>query len=141
MITWWSHKKTFTLISIKLMWILIFLFTRNRVFKHKGIVYNLHVCCSGLGKMWASYIFHFFTHNSNLHKYEKFNIFLYFICRHVQHSLSGLDNVKMTLPNTYVLTFPSKLLLVKNMFTLTLVDLEKETSISNWDFEMMKVLK
>ena len=60
-ITWWAHKRqTFTLISIKLMWILKFLFTRNRVFKHKGVVSILHVCCNGLGKMWASHIFHFF---------------------------------------------------------------------------------
>jgi len=27
------------------------------------------------------------------------------------------------------------------MFALTFVDLEKETSISIWEFEMMKVLK
>ena len=71
-ITRTAHKRrTFTLISIKLMWILKILFTRNRVFKHKVIVSNLHVCCNGLGKMWASYIFHFFTNNSNLHTYEK----------------------------------------------------------------------
>ena len=53
------------------MWILKFFFTRNRVFKPKGVVSNLHVCCNGLGKMWASYIFHLFTKNSNLHTYEK----------------------------------------------------------------------
>ena len=71
-ITWWAHKRqTFTLISIKFMWILKFFFTRNRVFKHKGVVTNLHVCSNGLGKMWASYIFHFFTKNSNLQTYEK----------------------------------------------------------------------
>ena len=65
----------------------IFLFTRNRVFKHKGVVTNLQVCCNSLGKMRASYILHFFTKNSNLHTYEKFNIFLHNICRDVQHSL------------------------------------------------------
>ena len=27
------------------------LFTRKRVFKHKEVVYNLHVCCNGVGKM------------------------------------------------------------------------------------------
>ena len=38
-LTWGAHKRqTFTLISIKLMWILKFLFTRNRVFKQKGVV-------------------------------------------------------------------------------------------------------
>jgi hypothetical protein len=35
--------------------------------------------------------------------------------------------------------FPSNLLLGKDMFTLTLVDLEYETSISIWEFEMMIV--
>ena len=50
---------------------------------------------------------------------------------------SGLDNVKMTCVNK----FPSKLLLGKDMFTLTFVDLENETSISIWKFEKMNVLK
>jgi hypothetical protein len=35
----------------------------------------------------------------------------------------------------------SKLLLGKDMLSLTFVDLEKETSISIWEFEMMNVLK
>ena len=87
-ITRWAHKRQrFTLISIKLMWIWNFLFTRNRVFKHKGVVSNLHVCCNGLGKMWASYIFHFFTKNSNFYTYESIYYFLHNICRDVQHSL------------------------------------------------------
>ena len=51
---------------------------------------------------------------------------------------SGLDNVKMT---CITHTFLSKLLLGKDMFTLTLVDLENETSISIWEFEKMNVLK
>ena len=55
-------------------------------------------------------------------------------------NFSGLDNVKMTLANTYVLKFPSKLLLGKGMLTLTFVDLENETSISIWEFEKMNVL-
>jgi len=38
-----------------------FLFTRNRVFKHKEFVSNLQVCSYGLWKMWASYIFHLST--------------------------------------------------------------------------------
>jgi len=45
------------------------------------------------------------------------------------------------LPNTKVPKIPSKLLLGKDMFTLTLADLEYETSVSNWEFEMMVVLK
>ena len=36
---------------------------------------------------------------------------------------------------------PSKLLLGKDMFTLKFVDLENETNISIWEFEMMVVLK
>ena len=42
---------------------------------------------------------------------------------------------------TQVLKFPSKLLLGKDMFTLTFVDVENETIISIWDFEKMNVLK
>jgi hypothetical protein len=44
------------------------------------------------------------------------------------------------LPNN-LLKIPSKLLLGKDMFTLTLVDLENETMVSIWEFEMMIVLK
>ena len=53
---------------------------------------------------------------------------------------SALDNVKMTC-QTYVLKIPSKLLLGKDMFALTFVDLENETRNSIWEFEMMNVLK
>jgi len=45
------------------------------------------------------------------------------------------------LPNTYVLKIPSKLPLGKDMFSLTLVDIEYETSVSIWEFEMLIVLK
>jgi len=37
--------------------------------------------------------------------------------------------------------FPSKLLLGKDMFTLTLVELEYETGVSIWEFEMTIVIK
>ena len=50
---------------------------------------------------------------------------------------SGLDNVKMT----SITHFPSKFLLGKDMFILTFVDLENETSISIWEFDKMNVLK
>ena len=69
---------------------------------------------------------------------KKFNIFLHNICRDDQHSLSGLDNVKMT---CITHKFPWKLLLGKDVYTLTFVDLETETSISIWEFEKMNVLK
>ena len=51
---------------------------------------------------------------------------------------SGHDNVKMT---SITHNFPSKLLLGKDMLTLTFVDLENETTIFIWEFEKMKVLK
>jgi len=36
-------------------------FTSNRVFKHKEVVSNLHVCSNGLWKMWSSYTLDFST--------------------------------------------------------------------------------
>ena len=36
---------------------------------------------------------------------------------------------------------PFNITIRKDMFTLTFVDLENETSISIWEFEMMNVLK
>ena len=50
---------------------------------------------------------------------------------------SGLDYVKI---NCITHKFPSKLLLGKDKFTLTFVDLENETSISIWEFEKMNIL-
>jgi len=41
--------------------------------------------------------------------------------------------------NKKVLKFPSNLQLGKDILTLTLVDLEYETSISIWEFKMMIV--
>jgi len=52
--------------------------------------------------------------------------------------ISGLDNVKMT---CITHKLPSKLLLGKDIFTLTFVDIENETSIYIWEFEKMNVLK
>ena len=46
---------------------------------------------------------------------------------------SGLDNVKMTCITKKYYSFLLKLLLGKDMFTLSFVDLENETSISIWD--------
>jgi len=54
---------------------------------------------------------------------------------------SRLDNIKMTCQTTYVLKFLSNLISGKDIFTLTLVYLEYETSIYIWEFEMMIVLK
>ena len=54
---------------------------------------------------------------------------------------SALDNCQNNFPNTWVLNFSSNLLLGKDMFTLTLFDLEYETSVSIWEFEMIIVLK
>ena len=69
---------------------------------------------------------------------KKFNIFfLLYVAISNIHFL-GLDNVKMTCITHKI---PSKLLLGKDMFTLTFVDPENETSISIWEFEKMNVLK
>jgi hypothetical protein len=58
----WAHKsQKFTLISIKMLRIWKFFFTRNRVCKHKEVVSKLHVCTNDLRKMCALYIFHFST--------------------------------------------------------------------------------
>ena len=49
-----STKKTNVYINFNKMYVnLNFFFTRNRVFILKEVVSNLHVCCNGLGKMWA----------------------------------------------------------------------------------------
>ena len=50
---------------------------------------------------------------------------------------SGLDNVKMTC----ITQVSFKITIRKDMFILTFVDLENETSISIWQFEKMNVLK
>ena len=50
---------------------------------------------------------------------------------------SSHDNVKITC----ITQISFKLLLGKDMFTLTFDDLENETSISIWEFEKMNVLK
>ena len=49
------------------------------------------------------------------------------------------DNIKMTcqIKSTKV---SSKITIRKSMFTLTLFDLEFETSVSNWEFEIINVL-
>jgi hypothetical protein len=54
------------------------------------------------------------------------------------NQFSPLDNVKMTCQTH---KFPSKLLLGKEMLTLSFVELENETSVYIWEFEMMIVLK
>ena len=69
---------------------------------------------------------------------KKFNFFSHNICREFQFNFSGFNNVKI---NCITHKFPSKLLLGKDMFTLTFVDFENETSISIWVFEKMNVLK
>ena len=51
---------------------------------------------------------------------------------------SGLDNVKMT---CITHKFPSELLIGKDKFTLTFVDIENETIFSIWEFEKLNVLK
>jgi len=56
------------------------------------------------------------------------------------NQFSALDNVKMTCQ--HISTKVSlKITIRKGMFTMTFVDLEYETSISIWEFELMIVLK
>ena len=63
---------------------------------------------------------------------KKFNIFCIIYVAMSNIHFSDLDNVKIT---WITHKFPSKLLLGKDMFKLTFVDLENETSISIWEFE------
>ena len=51
------------------------MFTRTRLFKHKELVSNFHVCSNDLGKIVTFIYISLFYNNSNLHTYEKFNIF------------------------------------------------------------------
>ena len=70
LITRWAHNsQRFALISKKIMRIGKFLFTRNRVCKHKEVHSKLHVCTNDLGKMCSSYISLFYK-ISNLHTLE-----------------------------------------------------------------------
>ena len=70
---------------------------------------------------------------------KKFNNFLHHIYIAMSNIyFSGPDNVKIA---CITLQFPSKLLLGKDMFTLTFVDLENETGISIWQFEKLNVIK
>ena len=68
---------------------------------------------------------------------KKCNIFciIYVVISNIH--FSGLDNVKMTC----ITQVSFKITISKDMFTLTFVDLENETSISIWEFEKMNVLK
>ena len=91
------------------------MFTRNRVFKQREVVSNLHVCCNGFGKMWASYIFQFFKRILNS-THKKYNIFLHNICRVVPKfnfqlsimskrlasHISTKDSLKITIRKRYV---------------------------------------
>ena len=63
---------------------------------------------------------------------KKFSIFSIIYVATSNIHFSGVYNVKM---NCITHTFPSKFLLGKDMFTLTLVDFEIETSNSIWEFE------
>jgi len=94
----WAHKRQkFTLISIKIMRIWKIFFTRNRVFKRKEFVSNLHVRSNGLRKIWAIYIFHFSTRILNSTHIRKCLIFFsQNICRKcptIQFRLSTMSKL------------------------------------------------
>jgi len=63
------------------------LFTRNRAFKYKEVLSNLHVCSNGLGKMWPSYIFYFSTRILTSTPKKVFNIFSHNIWGDDQQSI------------------------------------------------------
>ena len=109
-----------------------FLFTSTRVFKHKEVVSNLHVCSNGLGKFDFHIHFTFLQEFYNPHKRLDLFFFSHNICRDIKQSIFSSRKYQNDLPNTQVLGFPSKLLLGTDMFTLTLVDLEYESSVSIW---------
>ena len=76
----------------------------------------------------------YFTFLRRILTYTHMKNLIFFCITYVAISnihFSGLDNVKMT---CITHKFPSKLLLGKDMFTLTFVDLENETGISIWEF-------
>ena len=68
------------------MWFLKFFFYTYRVFKHKGVVSNLHACSNGLWKIRLSKIFHFSTRILTSTQTKVFNIFSHIICRDVQQT-------------------------------------------------------
>jgi len=68
-------KKTNVYINFNKINEILNFFTRIRVFKHKDVFSKQHVCRNGLGKMWASYIFHFSTRIVTSIHTKGFNIF------------------------------------------------------------------
>jgi len=73
-----------------------FFFTRNRVFKHKEDVSNLHVCCNGVGKNVTFIHKSLFTRILKSTLMKKFNIFCIIYVEMSNIHFSALDNVKMT---------------------------------------------
>ena len=90
--------------------------------------------------MWPSYTFHFSASIPTSKHTKEFNIFSHNVFRDDQQSISALDNVKMTAKHISTKVF-FKTTFRKDMFTATLVDLEYETSVYIFDFEMMILLK
>ena len=90
--------------------------------------------------MWASYIFHFFTNNYNLHTWK---ILIFFCIIYVAMSnihFSGFDNAKW-LPKHISIKVSFKITIRKRHIYMTFVDIENENSNSIWEFEKMNVLK
>jgi len=109
------------------------LFTLNRVFKHKEVVFNKYVSSNDLWKMWVSYIFHFPKTVNPPHQQNNLIIFSKSYCNDVQQSLFSWRNLqKQTLANTLLLKFPSKILFGTDMFTFYIDYVDYETSKSSW---------
>ena len=88
LITWWAHKRqTFTLISIKLMWIFKFFLYLTRYLNTKETFPIYIFVLMASGKCEHHTYFTFLQRILTSTHMKKFNIFLHNICRDVQHSL------------------------------------------------------
>ena len=86
------------------------MFTRNRVFKHKGFVSNPHFYCNGLGKCELHTYFTFLQVILTSTHMKKFNIFCIIYVAMSNIHFSGLDNVK----------WPAKHISTKVSFKITI---------------------
>ena len=136
-ITGWAQKTKFILISKKYEAFRNFFFTHNQLFKQKGVVSNLHVCSNGLGKMWASYIFHFSTTILTSTPTKKCNIFSLNSmtwCPTINFHVSRMSKWLAKHISTKV---SFKITILKDRFTLTFVDPNMMTVFPVGIFEIM----
>jgi len=116
------------------------LFTINRVFKHKEVVSNLHVCSYGLGKMWPSYTFHFSTRILNSTHMKGFNIFFAKYMTPRPTINFQLSIMSKWLAKQIRTKASFKITIRKRHAYIYIDDLEYEASVSIWEFEIMSLL-